>query len=394
MTYERLEETGGLFWPVPSEDHPARRVCSRTVGSSSPTAEARFSPVEWGAPTESEDDEYPMLLTTGRTVAHFLSGNQTRRIGTLVEQTPRPWVEVHSSLGFVTGDPVRVVTRRGNITFPALVTDTIRADTVFVPYHWAKRVAANLLTIDALHPISKIPEYKVCACRIERGDAVDATHHRRRRREQPPGVRDRRRHRIADVATGTGDRPTMMQHALHRPGSLHRMPGVRRGVPRVRLPPRQVDDPPRLPGRRCHPRLLADRVHALRGSGRPLRGGVSRRRDPGDCRRRRPAGGEGTLHRMRELRPRVPIRVPKLDVEDSVQVQPLLRPHLGRPRADVCVRLPDRLDLLWDARGTPRSTSGAAATDIVVFGEQEIRTGVATVTPRDFDGGGVPGGMA
>ena len=80
-----------------------------------------------------------MLLTTGRTVAHFLSGNQTRRIGTLVEQTPRPWVEVHSSLGFVTGDPVRVVTRRGNITFPALVTDTIRADTVFVPYHWAKR---------------------------------------------------------------------------------------------------------------------------------------------------------------------------------------------------------------------------------------------------------------
>jgi assimilatory nitrate reductase catalytic subunit len=68
-----------------------------------------------------------------------------------------------------------VVTRRGNITFPALVTDTIRADTVFVPYHWAKRVAANLLTIDALHPISKIPEYKVCACRIERGDAIDAT---------------------------------------------------------------------------------------------------------------------------------------------------------------------------------------------------------------------------
>jgi assimilatory nitrate reductase catalytic subunit len=68
---------------------------------------------------------------------------------------------------------VRVVTRRGAITFPALVTDTIRADTAFIPYHWAKRVAANLLTVDALHPISKIPEYKVCACRVERGETID-----------------------------------------------------------------------------------------------------------------------------------------------------------------------------------------------------------------------------
>jgi assimilatory nitrate reductase catalytic subunit len=70
---------------------------------------------------------------------------------------------------------VRVATRRGSTTFPALVTDTIRADTAFIPYHWAKRVAANLLTVDALHPISKIPEYKVCACRVERGEAIDAT---------------------------------------------------------------------------------------------------------------------------------------------------------------------------------------------------------------------------
>ncbi len=116
-----------------------------------------------------------MRLTTGRTVAHFLSGNQTRRIGTLVEQTPRPWVEVHPSLGFANGDAVRVVTRRGSITLPALVTVTIRPDTAFIPYHWAKQVAANLLTVDALHSISRIPEYKVCACRIERGDAIDPT---------------------------------------------------------------------------------------------------------------------------------------------------------------------------------------------------------------------------
>jgi assimilatory nitrate reductase catalytic subunit len=174
VTYERLEETGGLFWPVPSEDHPGTPRLFEDGRFHFPDGRARFNPVEWRPPTEDEDAEYPVRLTTGRTVAHFLSGNQTRRIGTLVEQTPRPWVEVHPSLGFANGDPVRVVTRRGDVTLPALVTDTIRADTAFIPYHWAKRVAANLLTVDALHPISKIPEYKVCACRLERGDALDA----------------------------------------------------------------------------------------------------------------------------------------------------------------------------------------------------------------------------
>jgi assimilatory nitrate reductase catalytic subunit len=114
-----------------------------------------------------------MRLTTGRTVAHYLSGNQTRRIAALVEQTPRPWVEVHPSLGFEHGQAVRVVTRRGSVTYPALVTDTIRPDTVFVPYHWAAPASANALTIDALDPISKIPEYKVCACRVEPGTSID-----------------------------------------------------------------------------------------------------------------------------------------------------------------------------------------------------------------------------
>ena len=90
----------------------------------------------------------------------------------LVEQTPRPWVEVHPSLAFANGDPVRVVTRRGEATYPALVTEAIRPDTVFVPYHWAGAASVNLLTVDALHPLSKIPEYKVCACRIERGETV------------------------------------------------------------------------------------------------------------------------------------------------------------------------------------------------------------------------------
>jgi assimilatory nitrate reductase catalytic subunit len=122
----------------------------------------------------ADDEEYPLRLTTGRTVAHFLSGNQTRRLAGLIEQTPRPWVEVHPSLGFADGDPVRVESRRGAATYPALATETIRPDTVFIPYHWAAPVAANLLTIDALDPISRMPEFKVCAVRVARGQAIDA----------------------------------------------------------------------------------------------------------------------------------------------------------------------------------------------------------------------------
>ncbi|HEX6130909.1 MAG TPA: molybdopterin oxidoreductase family protein [Actinomycetota bacterium] len=174
ITYERLEREGAIAWPCPSEDHPGTpRLFEDRF--SFPDGRARFNAVAWLEPTEPVDDGFPMRLTTGRTVAHFLSGNQTRRIGALVDQAPRPWVEVHPSLGFANGDPVRVVTRRGEATYPALVTDAIREDTVFVPYHWAVPVAANLMTVDALHPISKIPEYKVCACRVERGDAVTPT---------------------------------------------------------------------------------------------------------------------------------------------------------------------------------------------------------------------------
>ena len=171
ITYERLEREGAISWPCPSEDHPGTpRLFEERF--SWPDGKARFNRVEWQQPHEPVDGEYPLRLTTGRTVAHFLSGNQTRRIAPLVEQAPRPWVEVHPTLGFANGDPVRVVTRRGEATYPALVTEAIREDTVFVPYHWAGAASANLMTVDALHPISKIPEYKVCACRVERGEAI------------------------------------------------------------------------------------------------------------------------------------------------------------------------------------------------------------------------------
>ena len=172
MTYERIEQSEGIFWPCPSVDHPGTpRLFEDRFAH--PDGRARFHAVEWRPPAEEVDPDFPMRLTTGRTVAHYLSGNQTRRISALVQQTPRPWVEVHPSLGYRNGDPIKVVTRRGSATYPALVVSTIREDTAFIPYHWAGAAAANLMTVDALDPTSRIPEFKVCACRIEQGHEID-----------------------------------------------------------------------------------------------------------------------------------------------------------------------------------------------------------------------------
>jgi len=119
-------------------------------------------------------DEFPIFLTTGRVVSQFLSGTQTRRIGPLVNQYPEPRIELHPRLAEKVGVADRewttVETRRGTITLRAMVVNTIRPDTVFIPYHWAGKKSANQLTVAAQDPISKIPQYKVCACRVRRAD--------------------------------------------------------------------------------------------------------------------------------------------------------------------------------------------------------------------------------
>jgi assimilatory nitrate reductase catalytic subunit len=133
--------------------------------------------VEWRPAAEEPDADYPITLTTGRVVAHYLSGTQTRRIGGLMEQTPQPYCELHprlaDRLGIGPDDFVRVESRRGHLTVRALVTTAIRPDTVFVPYHWPLDRSANRCTIRALDPVSRIPEYKICAVRIARVERPD-----------------------------------------------------------------------------------------------------------------------------------------------------------------------------------------------------------------------------
>jgi assimilatory nitrate reductase catalytic subunit len=118
------------------------------------------------------DEEYPIILTTGRVVSHFLSGTQTRRIGGLVDQYSQPRCEIHprlaEQLGVRDGDFVKVESRRGNVVVRAQVVKTIRPDTVFVPYHWPLDRSANNMTVRAIDPVSNIPEFKICAVRVTR----------------------------------------------------------------------------------------------------------------------------------------------------------------------------------------------------------------------------------
>jgi len=183
MTWERLEAEHGLFWPCPTEDHPGTPRLYEGGRFAHADGKARFIPVTYRPPAESVDADYPVWLTTGRVISQFLSGTQTRRIGPLVDQYPQPLVEMHprlaAALGASEGDLVRVSSRRGEMTAPAQVVETIRPDTVFIPYHWPGASAANQLTNPVLDPVSRIPEYKVCAVRVEVVGTAEATRDRR-----------------------------------------------------------------------------------------------------------------------------------------------------------------------------------------------------------------------
>lgn len=171
ITYKKIEENLGVFWPCPSEDHPGTPRLWEDRKFHTPDGKAHFNPVSYRPPGEVTDADYPVVLTTGRVVSQYLSGTQTRRIGKLVGIYPEPLVEIHPELAarynIRQRELVRVVTRRGMGEFPANIVETIRKDTVFIPYHWPGKKSANQLTPGTLDPISKIPEFKVCACRLE-----------------------------------------------------------------------------------------------------------------------------------------------------------------------------------------------------------------------------------
>jgi assimilatory nitrate reductase catalytic subunit len=175
MTWDAIEKDYGLFWPCPEPGHPGTPRLYEGGKFGHPDGKAHFIPIEWRPSAEMPDEEYPIILTTGRVVSHFLSGTQTRRIGSLMEQYPQPRCEIHprlaEKLGIVDGDFVKVESRRGEVVVRAQVVKTIRPDTVFVPYHWPLDRSANNMTIRAIDPVSNIPEFKICAVRVSKTEA-------------------------------------------------------------------------------------------------------------------------------------------------------------------------------------------------------------------------------
>lgn len=176
ITYERIEAEQGVFWPCPAEDHPGTPRLFTEVFAT-PDGRARFIRVDHRDPAEVPEADYPYVLTTGRIMQQYQSGNQTRRSRSLQLATGEPRVELHPDLarrhGIGTSDLVELRTRRGRAVFRAHVTDTIRPDTVFAPFHWGGLASANALTDPTLDRHSKMPAFKVCAVALERVGGPD-----------------------------------------------------------------------------------------------------------------------------------------------------------------------------------------------------------------------------
>jgi len=168
MTYERLEREFGLRWPCPSEDHPGTPILHVDRFA---RGKGLLSALEYRAPAEKPDEQYPMCLSTGRMLEHFHTGSMSRRSVVLDGIVPNAEIEVHphdaERIGVRTGDRIRVTTRRGSIESYANVTARVEEGSLFAPFHFAE-AAANRLTNDALDPVAKIPEFKVCAARLEK----------------------------------------------------------------------------------------------------------------------------------------------------------------------------------------------------------------------------------
>ena len=167
ITYGRIEKTG-LHWPCPNEEHPGTPVLHKDQFT---RGKGLFHAIEYTPPAEQTDENYPMYLTTGRLLYQYHTGTMTMKSDGLNDRAPECFVEIAASdaaeLGLEDGTPVKVASRRGGIKAVARISSTARAGTVFIPFHYAQ-AAANRLTNAALDPVSGIPEYKVCAVKLEK----------------------------------------------------------------------------------------------------------------------------------------------------------------------------------------------------------------------------------
>ncbi|SDY06781.1 assimilatory nitrate reductase catalytic subunit [Saccharopolyspora shandongensis] len=177
ITYDRLDSGEALHWPCPDSQHPGTPRLFLD-GFAHPDGLARFEAVEHRAPAETPEEAFPLTATTGRVLAQYQSGAQTRRVAELNEASAEAFVEIHPDTadraGLAEGALARVTSPRGSALARVRIVATMRTDTVFLPFHFPGPGRANLLTGDALDPRSRMPEFKVSAVRIEPAEEVAA----------------------------------------------------------------------------------------------------------------------------------------------------------------------------------------------------------------------------
>ena len=168
ISYARLEREGGLQWPCPNSDHPGTPFLH---AGGFKRGKGLLTPVRHLPPGEEPDREYPLVLTTGRVQYHYHTGSMTRRCRSLNTLAPEAILEMNpadaAGIGIADGDRVAVFSRRGRITTRAGITERVPPGVVFASFHFSES-PINRLTNDALDPIAKIPELKVCAVRVEK----------------------------------------------------------------------------------------------------------------------------------------------------------------------------------------------------------------------------------
>ncbi|MGW3995119.1 molybdopterin oxidoreductase family protein [Amycolatopsis sp. NPDC004772] len=175
VSYDRLRSGEALHWPVPGNDHPGTPRMFLDAFAH-PDGRARFTPVEHTGPAELPDDEFPLQATTGRVLQHYQSGAQTRLIGELNEVVPEAFVEVHPDTakraGLEEGDRALIRSRRGETVARVRFAQSLKPDLVFLPFHFPGEQRANLVTNPALDPVSRMPEFKVCAVSLSTVDGA------------------------------------------------------------------------------------------------------------------------------------------------------------------------------------------------------------------------------
>jgi formate dehydrogenase alpha subunit len=167
MTYARLAGNG-LQWPCPTPEHPGTVFLHKDRFS---RGKGAFTAIDYKPPAEVVDGAYPMWLSTGRSFAHYHSGTMTRVSPSLHQEVPEGYVEISpvdaKSMAIKDGERVKVSSRRGEIQIKARISGKVNRGVVFIPFHFAE-TAANVLTNSAYDPVAKIPEYKVCAVKVEK----------------------------------------------------------------------------------------------------------------------------------------------------------------------------------------------------------------------------------